>query len=75
MSEKQMSSPSREKESHSEQINENVPNKGLFNSHSHDHAHSHGHSHTHSEAHSHVHSHTHGAVDPSVITTSKGLWL
>lgn len=32
------------------------------------------HEHSHLHEHSHVHSHTHGRVDPSLTTTSKGLW-
>ena len=38
------------------------------------HSHSHSHDHSHLHAHSHGHSHTHGRVDPSLTTTSKGLW-
>lgn len=74
MSEKHFNSPSHEKETQSEQIHENVK-KRLFNFHPHFHAHSHGHSHTHSEEHSQEHKHTHGAVDPSILTTSRGLWV
>jgi cation diffusion facilitator family transporter len=35
---------------------------------------SHIHSHEHPHDHSHGHNHTHGRVDPSITTTSKGLW-
>jgi len=54
---------------------------GLFNSYLSPHFLSHKlfhvHSHAHSNelhGHSHGHSHTHGRVDPSLTTTSKGLW-
>ena len=71
MSEKHLNSPSKEKENHSEQIHENIPKKGFLNSHSHPHECSC----PHHEAHPHRQNHTHGAVDPSIITTSKGLWV
>jgi len=55
---------------------------GLFNSrrslhslsHKFSHTHSHKNLHSHSHEHSHGHSHTHGRVDPSITTTSKGIW-
>lgn len=36
----------------------------------HDHLHDHGHSHDHGGA----HGHTHGVVDPTIATTSRGIW-
>lgn len=41
---------------------------------SHVHSHAHSHEHAYPHTHSHGHSHTHGRVDPSLTTTSKGLW-
>ena len=42
-------------------------------------AHWHGDSHDHGHAHEHdhsgaVHGHTHGAVDPTIVTTARGIW-
>lgn len=51
-----------------------VPEKGLFNLLPHFHFHSHESSCTNHRTHSHRHIHTHGTVDPSILTTSKGLW-
>ncbi len=48
--------------------------KSYFSPHSLSHKLSHIHPHEHPHEHSHGHSHTHGRVDPSIITTSKGLW-
>src|SRR5262245_45555939 len=36
----------------------------------HDHPHDHGHDH----ARAHGHDHTHGMIDPSIVTTGRGLW-
>jgi len=66
--------PNREEEG-SEQFHENIRKKGFFNFLSSFHVNSHDHSSTHTHTHSHKHSHTHGTVDPSVIATSKGLWV
>ena len=45
--------------------------------HSHKSAHSDGHDHPHSHPHEHSgasHGHAHGAVDPSILTTARGIW-
>lgn len=34
----------------------------------------HKHTHGHDHAHHHGHGHTHGVVDPSVVTTERGIW-
>lgn len=36
--------------------------------------HSHGHPHNDHGHHSHGHGHTHGAVDPTILTTERGIW-
>lgn len=71
MSEKHSNSHLHESEGCSEQPHQNVRKKGFFNFLSSFHVHSHDHSRTHS----HGHSHTHGTVDPSILATSKGLWV
>ncbi len=38
-----------------------------------DHGHSHHDSHSHEHDH-HTHSHTHGVIDPSILTTQRGIW-
>jgi len=46
----------------------------------HDHDHNHGHEHDHDHGHDHAagkksgHGHTHGIVDPSILTTERGIW-
>jgi len=71
-----------DKENTSEESSEqSLKHEGLFNtclsphflSHKLSHVHLHAHSHE-PHGHSHGHSHTHGRVDPSLTTTSKGLW-
>jgi len=43
------------------------------NDHAHDHSHGHDHG-EHCDNHHHGHSHTHGIVDPSILTTERGIW-
>lgn len=66
------------KKNASQEPGEQSRKDGLFNSHHFphflSHKFSHIHSHSHSHEHFHGHSHTHGRVDPSLTTTSKGLW-
>src|SRR5690242_8596945 len=38
------------------------------------HEHEHGHAHSGSHSHAGRHAHTHGAVDPSILTTERGIW-
>ena len=38
------------------------------------HHHGHSHEHAHDDAHDDEHGHTHGVVDPSIISSKKGLW-
>lgn len=38
------------------------------------HGHEHGHAHTGRHSHAGRHAHTHGAVDPSILTTERGIW-
>jgi cation diffusion facilitator family transporter len=38
------------------------------------HEHEHGHAHTGNHSHAGRHAHTHGAVDPSILTTERGIW-
>ncbi len=45
---------------------------GHQGSHGHDHPHG-GHSHK-ADKHGGSHGHTHGAIDPSILTTEKGIW-
>src|SRR5262249_58895566 len=54
--------------------------RGLMNEHRHEdeharHGHAHGHDHPHEHTHDHGPSgHTHGALDPSIVSTARGLW-
>ncbi|KKG02757.1 cation diffusion facilitator family transporter [Methanosarcina mazei] len=73
-----------EKNAPEESRKQNHKHNGLFNSRfsshflshifSHTYSHIHSYEHSHFHEHSHGHSHTHGRVDPSITTTSKGLW-
>jgi len=46
----------------------------MAHGHDHDHGH-HGHKHgRHADAHGEGHGHTHGVVDPSIVSTDRGLW-
>jgi cation diffusion facilitator family transporter len=41
---------------------------------SHGHGHGHGHRHGETPGHGHAHGHSHGVVDPSIVSTARGLW-
>lgn len=47
---------------------------GREGSHGHDHSHAGGHSHHPDKHDAGSHGHTHGAIDPSILTTAKGIW-
>jgi len=75
MSEKHSNALPHENENDPKQIHKTIPYKRLFNFHPHSHTHSHESSGALPQARSQGHTHAHGAVDPSILTTSKGLWV
>ena len=42
--------------------------------HHHKDAHPHGHGHSHGHGHDDGHGHTHGVIDPTIVTTERGIW-